>query len=436
MKPDSQYRPAKAWGIAFLLFLFMAVNFIDKTVVGLLAVPMMDELKLTPQEFGLVGSSFFWLFSIAGVIGGFISNRVATTGMLLVMAVAWSVFQLPMALSSSLAVLILSRVLLGIAEGPSFPVAVHACYKWFPSDRRNVPVTVFSQGAGVGLLVAGIGIPLVTQHWGWRANFYLLGAAGMVWAVVWLMLGREGRIDADAPGQAATANQPRVPYRKLLLDRTVLGCFLLHFVAYLCLALTLTWLPAYLQRGLGFTNIQSGQIYAVIVAVGVPAAILVSWIAQRMLTRGVSSRVARGVFSALLLIVSGLAFMALMSESLPTTWRIAAIALATSLSPVIYSLGPAMLAEVSPAAQRGAVLAIDNSIASFAGVAAPILMGYYVQHAEGVSGYHTGFAVCGVMMVLGGLVSAWMIDPERSTRVVDGQQTLPLGAIESRGSIC
>jgi MFS family permease len=337
--------------------------------------------------------------------------------MLLVMAVAWSFFQLPMALSSSLAVLIISRVLLGIAEGPSFPVAVHACYKWFPSDRRNVPVTVFSQGAGVGLLLAGIGIPLITERWGWRANFYLLAAVGLVWAVLWLFLGREGRIDAQAPQTAASASDPkRVPYRKLLLDRTVLGCFLLHFVAYLCLALSLTWLPAYLQRGLGFTNIQSGQIYALIVAVGVPAAIFVSWIAQRMLTRGVSSRMARGVFSAALLIVSGLAFVALLSDALPTAWRIAAIAVAVSLSPVIYSLGPAMLAEVSPGSQRGAVLAIDNSIASFAGVAAPILMGYYVQHVQGAAGYHIGFAACGVMMVIGGLLSAWLIDPERSVR--------------------
>ncbi|MEJ8858181.1 MFS transporter [Variovorax robiniae] len=415
---NAQFQPRRAWGIASLLFIFMAVNFVDKTVVGLLAVPMMDELKLTPQEFGLVGSSFFWLFSIAGVIGGFISNRVATTVMLLVMAVAWSVFQLPMALSSSLAVLIISRVLLGIAEGPAFPVAVHACYKWFPSDRRNVPVTVFSQGAGVGLLLAGIGIPLITAHWGWRANFYLLGVVGIVWAVLWKVFGGEGQIDTEHAAASAGVQQARLPYRRLLLDRTVLGCFLLHFVAFLCLALSLTWLPAYLQRGLGFSNIESGRIYAAIVAVGVPAAIGVSWISQRMLARGASSRVARGVFSAVLLIVSGLAFVCLLSDALPVVWRIVAIAMAMSLSPVIYSLGPAMLADVTPGSQRGAVLAIDNSIASLAGVGAPLLMGYWVQHLGGAAGYHMGFAVCGVLMVAGGIISVWMINPERSARSV------------------
>jgi MFS family permease len=148
-----------------------------------------------------------------------------------------------------------------------------------------------------------------------------------------------------------------------------------------------------------------------------------------MLTRGSSSRVARGMFSGALLIISGLAFIALQMDALPAVWRIAAIGLATSLSPVIYSLGPAMLAEVSPPSQRGAILAIDNSIASLAGVIAPVLMGYYVQHAQGAAGYHTGFAVCGVMMVIGGLLGAWLVDPERSSGRVHAQ----LGGVDTPG---
>lgn len=417
MRDDiSNYNPTKAWSIALLLFFFMAANFLDKTVLGLVAVPMMDELNLTPQQFGLLSSSFFWLFPIGGVIGGFLANRFATTILLLIMALAWSVLQLPMALASSLAVLIAARVILGMTEGPAFPIAVHACYKWFPADRRNVPVTVFSQGAGVGLLFAGVGIPLLTARWGWRASFYLLAVLGTLWAVIWLLFGKEGRIGINSVN-ATTAPLPdsqRVPYRRLLLDRTVLSCFLLHFAAYLSLALTLTWLPAYLQRGLGFTNIQSGQIYSLIVGVGIPVAIIVSWISQRMLLRGISSRSARGVYSGVILIICGLALTTLLWDGLGTTWRIAAIGLAACLSPVIYSLGPAMLGDVSPIVQRGAVLAIDNSVASFAGAGAPVMMGYFIQHIEGVAGYHMGFAVCGVLMVIGGLLGSWKINPEKS----------------------
>ncbi|RWA45747.1 hypothetical protein AU476_39285 [Cupriavidus sp. UYMSc13B] len=74
------YQPRRAWLTAVLLFFFLVVNAMDKMVVGLLAAPMMDELGLTPAQFGLVGSSFFWLFAVSGVLGGFLANRTRPRG--------------------------------------------------------------------------------------------------------------------------------------------------------------------------------------------------------------------------------------------------------------------------------------------------------------------------------------------------------------------
>src|ERR1051326_7189431 len=76
----AQPTPKGAWKITFLLFLFMLVNFADKIVVGLAGVPIMTELKLEPEQFGLLGSSFFFLFSIPPIVVGFIVNPVAQRG--------------------------------------------------------------------------------------------------------------------------------------------------------------------------------------------------------------------------------------------------------------------------------------------------------------------------------------------------------------------
>ena len=70
--------PKGAWTIVLLLFLFMVINFADKAVVGLAAVPIMQELRLTPKQFGLIGSSFFLLFALSAIVTGFIVNRVQT----------------------------------------------------------------------------------------------------------------------------------------------------------------------------------------------------------------------------------------------------------------------------------------------------------------------------------------------------------------------
>jgi len=56
----AQKTSAKGWAIVALLFGFMMINFADKVIVGLAGVPIMTDLQLTPKQFGLVGSSFFF----------------------------------------------------------------------------------------------------------------------------------------------------------------------------------------------------------------------------------------------------------------------------------------------------------------------------------------------------------------------------------------
>lgn len=63
---------SRAFAVLIMLFLFQTLNFFDKLVFGLSAVPMMKELALTPQQFGLIGSSFFLLFSLSGMAVGLV----------------------------------------------------------------------------------------------------------------------------------------------------------------------------------------------------------------------------------------------------------------------------------------------------------------------------------------------------------------------------
>src|SRR5258708_8606346 len=105
----AQPTPKGAWKITFLLFLFMLVNFADKIVVGLAGVPIMAELKLEPEQFGLVGSSFFLLFSIAAFIVGFVINRVATRWVILALALVWALVQFPMIGSVGFGTLLVCR---------------------------------------------------------------------------------------------------------------------------------------------------------------------------------------------------------------------------------------------------------------------------------------------------------------------------------------
>src|SRR5689334_18399719 len=93
MRADDRNR---AWVVVALLFIFMVINFADKAVIGIAAVPIMRELNLGPRQFGLVGSSFFLLFALSSIAAGFLPNRVQTRWLLLAMGVIWALTQFPM----------------------------------------------------------------------------------------------------------------------------------------------------------------------------------------------------------------------------------------------------------------------------------------------------------------------------------------------------
>ncbi len=176
-----------------LLFVFMLINFADKAALGLVAVPLMKELDLSADQFGVVAGTFFSLFAISGVIVGFLANRIAAKPLLGALALIWTVAQLPLALATaSMPLLIACRVLLGAGEGPAYPLALHACYKWVPNGKRNIPTAIIMQGGQAGMLLAGPVVTLLTIHYGWRSAFLVLGVAGLVWMVLWQLFSKEG----------------------------------------------------------------------------------------------------------------------------------------------------------------------------------------------------------------------------------------------------
>src|ERR1700754_4543298 len=217
----TQPTPKGAWKITFLLFLFMLVNFADKIVVGLAGAPIMDELKLGPAQFGLLGSSFFFLFSISAIIVGFIVNRVPTRWVLLVLAVIWSLAQFPMIGTVSLTMLMICRVILGAGEGPAFSVAAHAVYKWFPDEKRTLPIAILSQGSAFGVILAVPALNWIIVNHDWHYAFGALGIVGLMWVVAWAILGKEGPL-VESP--ATAASEARIPYSQLLTSRTFVGC--------------------------------------------------------------------------------------------------------------------------------------------------------------------------------------------------------------------
>ncbi len=408
---DTDRVSPRGWLIVAMLFCFMLINFADKAVLGLSAVPIMRDLHLDHTEFGLVGTSFFVFFSLSTVLVGFLANRVPSKWILFAMALSWSLFQLPMMLPVGLAALVTNRMLLGLGEGPAYPVALHATYKWFPNLRRPLPTGIIALGGAVGTGIVAPVIVYVIIHYSWRTAFAMLGVAGLAWCAVWLFAGKEGPLTSGAPGPGAST-YARVPYARLLTSRTFVGQTMVGFAAYWLLTLAVVWLPAYLTKGAGYTPTEVGWIVtlpALAQIVLMPSGCVFSeWLKRR----GLSSRLARGGLACAGLLIAGLLAFALPGVS-GDVLPILCAALAFSCGTLIFSLGHVMVAEITPVAQRGSMLAIGNATATLAGPLAPVVMGLIVDTGfDAVAGFRTGFMLTGAAVAVVAVLAMILIDPE------------------------
>jgi MFS family permease len=386
-------------------------------VVGLAGVPIMTEMKLEPEQFGLLGSSFFFLFSIAAIVVGFIVNRVATRWVLLALALVWALAQFPMVGTVSFATLVICRVILGAGEGPAFSVAVHAIYKWFPDEKRTLPTAILSQGSAFGVILAVPALNWVIVNYTWHYAFGALGVVGLMWVVAWLILGKEGPL-VQTVAQAVA--DPRVPYFQLLTSRTFIGCCAATFGAYWALSLGLTWFTPFIIKGLGFSQKDAGWISILPWVFGAAIVLITGWISQVLMARGMSTRGARGVLGSVPLIVGGL-ILAVLPYVEVGGLMIALLVVGSGLCGSIYVVCPPMLGEFTPVQQRGAVIAIYGAIYTLAGIIAPSVMGVVIQRAAvPLDGYLTGFTINAVILVASGVLGLLLLWPNTErARLID-----------------
>ncbi|WP_326596626.1 MFS transporter [Streptomyces sp. NBC_01803] len=420
----------QAWFMTVLLMLFMALNFWDKAVLGLAAVPIMDELNLSNSTYGLASSSFYLLFTVASILVGLMANKVRSKWVFVVLALLWAVAQVPMLISATLTALFVSRIFMGAAEGPANPLTVHTAHAWFPPERRSLPTALTQIASGIGAITAALFLTWVITEHGWRWAFAATAILSAAWAVVYAILGKDRPADthptpADPtaptapPAEAApavagdTADGQRVPYRRILLSPTFLGSLAMTFAAAWCLAVVLAWLVPYFVRIVGYDPSEAGNMVIPPNVVSITAILVLGALSGRLMSRGTADRVPLGVFTGATVAAGGVC--AVLIPYLGTGfWLVCGVSLAAGLPMVAMTSAYNAVGRICPPAQRGAVLGALYGLYSLGSVGGPYAMGVILDHAPDLAtGYHRGFTVLGVIAIAGGLCAALCVNPGR-----------------------
>ncbi|WP_329204959.1 MFS transporter [Streptomyces sp. NBC_00683] len=415
----------RAWIVTALLVVFMMINFADKSVLGLAAEEIRQDLGLSASAFGLASSAFFLLFSLSGAAVGLLADRIRPKWLILAMAALWSISQAPMAVGGGLAVLITSRVLLGAAEGPAFPVAQQATLSWFPNHRRNLPGALIVLGITLGVLVAAPVLTWVIQNHGWRSAVAAVAVAGVVWALLWIPFGGEGpyavasgtAVGKDERAGAQAVPGParlKMPYRRILATRTWIGATAAYFGTYWVIAFALVWLPSYLQDSLGYSSAGSTQVVMLVWGLGGVVVLGQAGLTGWLLRRGTASRWARGGVGGVLLLIGAAACLALPVAPAGAVTAILLVA-GFGLAGAMSSVAVTTVTELAPANRRGGALGIMNAVVTTAGLIAPTLIGRLVD-THGTDGYTYAVLITGAVLLLSGAAALTLIDPDRDAR--------------------
>lgn len=166
---------ARRWSIVGLLFTASMINYFDRATVSF-ALPLIStEFHLDPVAKGKLQSAFFWSYALMQIPVGWCADRLNLRWLYAGAFALWSVSQGLTGLAGGLTALMVFRVLLGIGESIYLPGGSKIVSLLFSPAERGLPAGLFDFGTRTGLVLEGLVVPWMLQHYGWRTTFVVSG---------------------------------------------------------------------------------------------------------------------------------------------------------------------------------------------------------------------------------------------------------------------
>jgi ACS family D-galactonate transporter-like MFS transporter len=434
-------RRSKArYQILLLLAIGTMINYLDRTVLGIAAPQLTKELGINAAVMGLLFSVFSWSYVASQIPGGLFLDRFGSKLTYFLSMTFWSLCTLAQGLVHGIGALFALRLGLGVSEAPCFPTNSRVVATWFPQSERAMATGTYTVGEYIGLAFFSPFLFMLMGAFGWRSLFYVVGAVGIVFGLVWWKFYREphehpwinqaeldyieaggglthGKKDAAPAGApAAAAGKSGFEWRtigRLLKHRQLAGICLGQFAGNSTLVFFLTWFPTYLatERHMGWLKIGFFAIMPFIAAsIGVMfGGIFSDW----LLRRGKSANVARK-----LPIIAGLllASTIILANYVESNVAVIAILSVAFFAQGMAALGWTLVSDIAPEGLLGVTGGIFNFAANLAGIITPLVVGFIVA----ATGSFVGALVfIGAVALIGALSYIFIVGDIKRIVLVD-----------------
>lgn len=325
---------ARQIAIVALLSLNFGIVFFDRNALNFLMPFIQPDIGLNNTQIGLLASAL----ALSWALSGFVSGRLAdATGrykaILVVCTLVFSLASFITGLARGFGMLLIARLIMGLAEGGVMPVSQALVSSTVPPARRGLAMGVV-QVFGTNLLgnfLAPLLLVWLAQHGGWHRTFFLTAIPGLVMA---LAIARYVPAQSRLTGELGTSRSPRGQLAQLCRNRNILLCLLLSIPLVSFLIVLGAFMPLVLVQRNGLTPEAAGHVMACFGLASIVLAFLIPGASDYLGRRPVAA------FAGL----CGLALPLAVYLHAPTAWLMAGFALGAVMNgafPIIMATVPA-----------------------------------------------------------------------------------------------
>jgi MFS family permease len=261
-------RPRYRWWVLGVLTAVYTSSHVDRQIMGILLEPIKLELGASDTQMGfLVGLTFAIFYAGLGIPIAMLADRRNRRNIITAATLIWSVMTVVCGYAATFVQLALARIGVGVGEAGSSPPSHSVISDLFGASSRGTAMGIFALGVNIGLLIAYLAGGWLSENYGWRVTFIVVGAPGVLIALVLFFTTREPERGASDAGGAAIAGEvpglgavARHMWSTKAIRHTVIGSSLAGFVGYGFVL----WMPSFLSRSHGLSPTEIGLTLALL----------------------------------------------------------------------------------------------------------------------------------------------------------------------------
>ncbi len=294
-------------GVLVVVYVF---NFIDRQILAILAPAIKDDLGLSDTQIGaLSGVAFGIFYATLGIPIARLADRYSRVNIIAICLAIWSLMTALSGLATNFVQLLIARIGVGIGEAGGSPPSHSLIADYFTQDRRATALGIYALGIPIGILFGNLAGGWISEFFGWRSAFFLVGVPGIILAIVLKMTVKE-------PPRGYSETKPveieQVPFlavmKKMWGFKTfrylALGAGTQAFVGYGSIA----WMPSFLMRTHDMSAGQVGTALGLIIGLcGGAGTLLSGLIGDRLGARNVRNYMLVPAYAFLIAVPTGAA---------------------------------------------------------------------------------------------------------------------------------